>query len=191
MDVKALLGDAFKEGMTAEELTNALSGIDMPTDQSAEIERLKGVISAKNTEAADWKKKYQGTLDEATKQAQEKEEEHNALLERVKTLERENTVNSYVASYVSMGYDEKLAKETAEAIADGNMAKVFENQKKHQEVMEQRIKAEALRNSPRPGGSSGSDDDGEDEAIKLARQIGKTKAESNKTSQSVLQNYIK
>jgi DNA repair exonuclease SbcCD ATPase subunit len=191
MDVKALLGDAYKDGMTVEELTNALSGVEMPADQSAEIDRLKGIISAKNTEAADWKKKYQGTLDEATKRAQEKEDEHNALLERLKTLERENTVNSYKASYLSMGYDETLAKETAEAVADGNMAKVFENQKKHQETIEQRIKAEALRNAPRPGGSSGSDGGGEDADIKLARQIGKAKAESSKTSATVLNHYTK
>lgn len=190
MDVKALLGDAYHDGMTVEELTNALNGIELPTDQSAEIERLKGVISAKNSEAADWKKKYQGTLDEATKQAQEKEEEHTKLLDRLKVLERDKAVSDMKAAYIGMGYEETLAKETAEAYVDGNNAKVLENQKKHQEAFEQKIRADILKASPRPGGSGGSDvGDGDD--IKLAKTLGKSKTDADKTAQDALKNYIR
>jgi len=191
MDVKGLLGDSYKEGMTVEELTKALEGVEIPTDQTAELERLKGIISDKNTEAADWKKKYRDTLDEATKKAQEEEEAKNSLLEQVKTLQKEKLISNYKASYIAMGYDESLAEETANALADNNTAKVFENQKKHLVAEEQRIRADVLRSSPRPDGGTPSDGGGDDESLKLAKQIGKTKAEANNSTQSVLQNYLK
>lgn len=190
MDVKALLGDAFHDGMTVEELTTALNGIEMPTDQSAEIERLKGVISTKNTEAADWKKKYQGTLDEATRNAQAAEEEHNNLLERVKVLEREKTIAGYKATFIGMGYAEELAMETATAIADGNMEKALENQKKHQANMEQKIRADVLKDTPRPGGSNGSEGgDGED--VKLAKRLSKAKTDADNTANDALKAYMR
>ena len=49
-----------------------------------------------------------------------------------------------------MGYDEKLAEETAEAMASGEMDKVFANQKKHLDAFEKKVRAEALKNTPKP-----------------------------------------
>ena len=44
-----------------------------------------------------------------------------------------------------MGYDEKLADETAEAMANGETEKVFANQKKHLEAVEKRGLEAVLR----------------------------------------------
>ena len=41
MNIRDLLKDAYKEGMTLEDVENALKDIDLPTDNSAEIDRLK------------------------------------------------------------------------------------------------------------------------------------------------------
>ena len=190
MEIKDLLGESYKDGMTMEELTTALKGIEMPKDQSAEIERLKNVISGANSEAKEWKDKYRSTLDEATKKAQETEEANAKLQERLAALEKEKTVSSYKASYLSMGYEEALAEETAKAIADGNMAKVFENQKKHQAAVEKRAKEDALKGSPRPGGTGGGGND-ESDALKIAKQISAARAEADKTAKSGLEHYIK
>ena len=43
-----------------------------------------------------------------------------------------------------------MADETAEAMADGNLEKVFANQKKHLTSFEKRIRAEALKDTPKP-----------------------------------------
>ena len=43
-----------------------------------------------------------------------------------------------------------MADETAEAMADGNLEKVFANQKKHLASFEKRIRAEALKDTPKP-----------------------------------------
>ena len=56
MNIKDLLKDAYKEGMTVEDIENALKDIDLPTDNSAEIDRLKTALSKSNSEAADYKK---------------------------------------------------------------------------------------------------------------------------------------
>ena len=41
-----------------------------------------------------------------------------------------------------------------QAMADGNLAKVFENQRQHQESLEKRIRADVLKSTPRPNGDS-------------------------------------
>ena len=45
MNIKDLLKDAYKEGMSLEDIEKALEGIELPSDGSAEIERLKTALS--------------------------------------------------------------------------------------------------------------------------------------------------
>ena len=54
-----------------------------------------------------------------------------------------------------LGYDDALATETAKALADGDMKKVFENQKKHIENVKKAERAAALANRPPPSGGVG------------------------------------
>ena len=191
MELKELLGDAFKDGMTMDEVTEALKNVQLPKDQSAEIEKLKQTISNSNSEAAEWKRKYQSTLDDATRKQQEAEEQAQKNAERLAQLEKEKVIAGYKASYLAMGYDEELAADTANALAEGNDAKLFENQKKHQEAVEKKAREEALRGSGRPGGS-GSDKSGDDsEAMKLVKQIGEQRAEADKIAKEGLSHYLK
>ena len=115
MDIKELLGDSYKEGMTVEEFTEALKGVEMPKDQSAEIENLKKRISEVNSEAADWKNKYRSTLDESTKKQQEAEEQAKKDREELQNLRKVTSIAGDKASYLAMGYSEELATDTANA----------------------------------------------------------------------------
>jgi hypothetical protein len=65
MKIKDLLKDAYKEGMSLEEIEAALADIEIPADQSGEIERLKSALSKSNSENAEWKKKHREALSEA------------------------------------------------------------------------------------------------------------------------------
>lgn len=186
MELKDLLGDAWKDGMSMEDVTNALKDIQLPTDQSAEIERLKESLSKSNSEAADWKKQFRATQDEATRKAAEAEESSKKLLEEVEKLRKEKTISGYKASYLGLGYGEKDAGEIAQALSDGQMDKVFEIQKRHQEAMSETIRKELLKDTHRPGGGGGTDG-GKDEKIELAKALGKARAESN--SADVLKQY--
>ena len=71
-------------------------------------------------------------------------------------LLHENQVSKFKANLLAMGYDEKLADETAEAMANGETEKVFANQKKHLEAVEKRVRAEALKDTPKPTGDGDS-----------------------------------
>jgi hypothetical protein len=49
-----------------------------------------------------------------------------------------------------MGYEEALASDAAVAMADGDMDKLFSYQQKHQEALEKKIRADALKSTPKP-----------------------------------------
>ena len=58
-----LLGDAYKEGMTEEEISTALQRAGAGAkDNEAEVNRLKAQLSKANSEAADYKKQLRGTV---------------------------------------------------------------------------------------------------------------------------------
>ena len=149
MTIKDLLKDAYKEGMTIDEINTALASIELPVDNSAEIERLRTALTKSNSEAAEYKK-----------QLREKSTDGDARLadlqSKYDTLLKESTISKNKARLLGLGYDDKLASETAEAIANGEMDKVFENLKKHIEAVEKKAREESLKNTPRPTGGSGS-----------------------------------
>ena len=53
-----------------------------------------------------------------------------------------------------MGYEESLAKATAEALVAGDMETVFENQKSFAQSREKALRAEILKSTPRPTGGT-------------------------------------
>ena len=154
MKIKDLLKDAYREGMTLEEIETALAEIELPGDNAAEIKRLKDAVSKANSEAADYKKQLRAkqTDDEAA-EAKRKEEfeklqsDHNELLHKMAVSENK-------AKLLALGYDEALAGETAEAMAKGETDKVFAAQQKHQEAIEKKIRADILKDTPKPTGGS-------------------------------------
>ena len=85
----------------------------------------------------------------------------------LKTLRRDKDISSYMADYISLGYDNDLAKETAEAMADGNFEKVFANQKKFKSNFEKQIRTEILGDTPRPDGTGGQKNYTKAEFLKL------------------------
>lgn len=155
MNIKDLLKDSYKEGMTLEEIETALAGIELPSDNSSEIEKLRAALSKSNSEAADFKKQLRAkmTEDEAAKQREAEEREklqsdYDALLSKIKVSENK-------AKLLALGYDEALASETAEAMANGENEKVFANQKKHLEAVEKKIRGDVLKDTPKPVPGSG------------------------------------
>ena len=76
-----------------------------------------------------------------------------------------------------MGYDEALAGDAANALFDGNNDKLIECQRKHVEAVEKKAREDALRGSGRPGGSGSGGSNEESDAVKLAKSLGKERAE--------------
>ena len=150
MKFKDLLKDAYKEGMTLEEIETALADIELPEDQSSEVERLKTANSKLSSENADWKRKHREAMSEEERKAQENADLLKKLQERNAELERESGLSKHKAKFLSMGYEESLATEAATAMVDGDMEKLFSYQQKHQEAFEKKIRADALKGTPKP-----------------------------------------
>ncbi len=150
MKLKDLLKDAYKEGITVEEIESALAEVDAPADQSAEIERLRTALSKSNSENAEWKKKHREALSEEERKAQEMADRMRELEEQNATLLRESSVSKHKARFLGMGYDDSLASDAAVAMADGDMDKLFSYQQLHQAALEKKIRADALKGTQKP-----------------------------------------
>ena len=157
MNIKDLLKDAYKEGMSVEDIENALKDIDLPTDNSAEIDRLKTALSKSNSEAADYKKQLREKMSAEEVKAKEDADKIEELIKERDALLREKTVAGYKAKYLALGYDESLAGETAEALANGETDKVFANHNKHLAAVEKKIRADVLKDTPKPEGGNSSE----------------------------------
>ena len=162
--------------MSAEEKLKALEGLDLPEpDYSGYVSKEQFDKTA--SELAAKKKELTEKLSEDEKQKQLEAEEREELKKKYDELLRENTVSKNKAQLLGLGYEEKLADETAEAMADGNLEKVFANQKKHLDAVEKRVRAEVLKNTPKPT------DDGDGKTMTLKELRAMSPADRLKYSQ--------
>jgi Fe-S cluster biosynthesis and repair protein YggX len=145
-DLKSLLGEAYKEGMTAEEITKAFESLDIHAGYVK-----KDVFDKTASEAADWKKKHNALLSEEERKEAERLENGKKLEEELASLRQDKAISESKAKYLGLGYDEKLASETATAFVTGDMNTVFANMAKHQENHDKALKAQMLNNTPTPG----------------------------------------
>lgn len=171
-----LLGKAYKEGMTEDEISAALETVGQGNE--AEVNRLKAALSKANSEAADYKKQLRTkqTDDEAAAAAQK--EEHDRLVQENADLKRSMALSERKAKLLAMGYDESLADETAAAMVDGDMDKVMANQSKYLEVQKKNIQADAMRKTPRPAAG----DDGYGGSMDYAKKIAEAQASGDYTA---------
>lgn len=134
------------ESMTLEEKIAALEAYE--PDMSGFV--AKSVFDKKASEAAEATKQLRARMTEDEAKAAKEAEEKAALRERAEKAEYALAVNGYAKSYLAMGYDEKLANSTAEALAKGDMETVFKNQKAHSDAREKALRAELLKQTPPP-----------------------------------------
>ena len=132
------------ESMTPEEKVAALEA------SYADSEKMKNALDKATSEAAAYKKQLrEKQTDEEVKEA-ERASKEAAIMAELEALRHEKVVGTYTASYLAMGYDEKLAKTTAEAMAKGDTETVFKNQKAHLEAREKALRTELLMQTPAP-----------------------------------------
>ena len=141
--------------MTPEQKLAALEGYEYE-DHSEELERQRAAVTKANGEAAEWKRKHTALLSEDEKKKQEDADKLASMEKELAELRKGKVVSDYKAKFVAQGYSEELADETAKALAEGDMTKVFVNQQKFLTDYAKGVKAEALKGTPKPpaGGSS-------------------------------------
>lgn len=163
---------------------------DMSSDSAAEIARLKNALTKSNNEAAELKKQLRAKMtdDEAAKA--QADADRKALEDKYTELLRKSTIAEHTARYIAMpGYDEKLARETAEALFDGDMEKVFANQQKANAAYEKKLRADLVKQDPKPDGAGGGNGE-KDEAVEFAKKLGKQRADALKNANEGLKHYF-
>lgn len=165
--------------MTDQQKVQALLGVTIPEEVDMSKYVLKNQFDKTASDLAEAKRQLKGkmTEDEQAKAAQaEKEAADKAEMEKLRSqldaVNKQLMISTYKTSYLALGYDEKLAQETAEALASGDTAKVFANQSKHKAALEAKIKADLMMKDPRPG-SGGSGDGDKDSGVELAKALAK------------------
>lgn len=157
MTIKELLGDAYKEGMTLEEIETAMLTVSMPqSDNGSELDRLRAALSKANSEAADYKKQLRTRQTEDEAKAAQDAEDRKKLQDAYDALLKESNTAKHKASFLALGYDDKTAQEAAVAMVDGDTAKLFSIQKTHQDALETKYKSDAMHSMGDPASGQSS-----------------------------------
>lgn len=151
------LGEAYKEGMTEEELSAAIESAVLAERKksAADYAKMKTSFDKASSEVAKHKKELAAYLTDE----QKKESEKNALLEELKAQNEEfkkaAKIGEYKAKFLSQGYSDEMAAETAGALYDGDMDKVLANQTSFLAEKEKSIRAEIMKGTPVPPAGNG------------------------------------
>ena len=143
------------ENMTPEEKIKALEAFEMAEpDYSGYVK--KEVFDKTASELTDYKKQLREKMSADEIKAKEDAEKQEKLQSDYDALVKKVALSENKAKLLGLGYDDKLASDTAEAMLEGNIDKVLANQKKHLESVEKKIREDVLHNTPKPEGGSSS-----------------------------------
>ena len=133
------------ETMTVEEKLAALEAMELP-----DVDKMKSALDKATSEAAGYKKQLRERMtEEEAAKAKAAEDMANVMAE-LDRYRAKDAINEYTVQFLGIGYDEKLAKSTAEALHKGDMATMFKNHAVFVAEHEKAMKAELLKSTPTP-----------------------------------------
>lgn len=142
------------EAMTAEEKLAALEGYELPEpDHTGWVK--KDVADKWASEAAGYKKQLRERMSEDEAAKAKAAEDMAAIQAELESLRADKAIGEYTTQFMGIGYDEALAKATAQAIQKGDMAAMFKNHAKFVAEREKTLKAELLKQTPTPPAGEG------------------------------------
>ena len=185
MDIKKMLGDAYKDDMTVEELLKALEAVSEPA-KSTEPTVAKSTFDKMAADLADMKRKAKEKMTEEERAAQERKELEDRLLASERAVARMKQERSFEEG----GYDSKTAATLAEALEKGDMSGFMKAHSEYMaEAMKKReadIRAELLKATPKiPQGG----EEAEPTEVSIAKQAAQNAVASAKSAQSAFDFY--
>ena len=133
---ETLLGEDYHEGMTEDEIAEALEKKPNTKEEpvkivqpSSDVVKLKKLLSEANSQAAEFKKKYNSTLSEQQQKELEAEEAKKSLMEELDKYKHAKEVSEASAQFIEMGMDKSFADDTAENLTSGKYNDVIKNYK--------------------------------------------------------------
>ena len=137
------------EAMSAEDKVKALEALNLPDpDYSGYVK--KDVFDKKASEAASLSKQLKEHMTDEEKAKAESEARQKDLEEKYNALLTRTQIADNKASLIAIGYDEKLAEDTAKAMVEGDIATVIKNQQIVIAAAEKKAKGDAMLQTPNP-----------------------------------------
>ena len=151
--LKTLLGEAYREGMTEEEISNALESMQTAKESAVndpEVIKLKNAISKANSEAARYKKQLEERMSAEEKEKANQKEAWDKLVEDNQAMRKQITITENKAKLLGIGYTAELAQTTAEAMFNNDWETIINAQKTMFENREKAVRADVLKETPVP-----------------------------------------
>ena len=136
--------------MTAEEKLAALEALELP-----DVDKMKSALDKATSEAAGFKKQLRERMTEDEAAKAKAAEDMASIMAELDRYRAKDAINEYTVQFLGLGYDEKLAKSTAEALHKGDMSVMFKNHALFVAEREKSMKAELLKNTPTPPAGDG------------------------------------
>lgn len=160
MDLKKALGDLYKEDMTFEDVEKALKNMDLVEKSTFDDYVSKEKYDKACTDASDWKKKYRTTLDESQQKELADKEQNEIRDSELESLKREVSVSKLTSRHITMGYEEKMASEIANAMYEGDTEKICALQSSFIEQTRKEVKKQKQDQTPPPPAAGNYEGDG-------------------------------
>jgi hypothetical protein len=168
------------ENMTAEEKVKALEAFTIPDpDYTGYVKKSRFDEVASELAASKKDLKARMSAEEVAKAEQEaaiaeQQKAQADLQSKYDELLKKTEIADNKAKLIAIGYDEKLAEETATAMIEKDLATVIKNQQTVMASIQKKAKGEAMASTPTPDAGKGT------ETITKAQFEGMTYTERNK-----------
>ena len=140
--------------MSAEEKLAALESYSFPDpDYSGYVK--KDVADKYASEAAGYKKQLRERMSEDEAAKAKAAEDMASVMAELEQLRADKTISEYTAQFLSIGYDEAMAKSAAAALQKGDVNAMFKTHAKFVVEREKALKAELLKGTPAPPAGEG------------------------------------
>lgn len=134
-----------------ETVENTVSVEEQLAKMQVEYAKLKKAFDKTASETAAYKKQLREKMSEEERLATERAEQEQARENRIKELERENSLNKLSKQFLSIGYNEEMAEKSAIAQLDGDMDTILAVQNDFLAKKEADMKAKLLGEISAPG----------------------------------------
>lgn len=184
------------EGMSAEEQVKALLGAEIPdaVDLSKYVSKEQFDKKVSDLSSANKKLKDQMNEDQQKKLEEEEAKQQEAqkfadLENKYNELLKQSTLKEHTISLNGLGFDDKLAADTAVAIVDGDAAKLFKNMKTFLEGFRKSVEKELMDKNPGVNGNGGQNKEEADKAVEFAKGLLGSKKETGTGYSDVMKQY--
>ena len=121
----------------------------------AEIAKLKQAVTNASADASKYKKELQAKQTADERAEAERAEREAARDRELEELRNRANIADFKAQFTSVGFEDALAQEAAEALNGGDTAKLFDGIRKFIDVHDRAMAENAVMNNPTlPGGDS-------------------------------------